>query len=267
MPVRVHVLVDDCAGYNTMGIRAEHGLSFFIETDRTSILFDTGQSASYLHNADLMGVDSLAADLIVLSHGHFDHTGGLPYLIPTHGKMRLVANPQCFERKIDEDGKDVGCPLELGEIRERFDLDLREETSKIAPGIYMLTSLERRYEDPGTVVYHEVEGRREPDPVWDDSSLVVETEKGLLVICGCGHAGIINILHAAAELGDDLYAVMGGLHLIDSPEKRLRRVVDEMKSLRVSAAYPGHCTGLDATCLMKREVGAEKIFAGQVVTI
>jgi len=265
--VTVHVLVDDCAGYNTVGIRAEHGLSLLVETGKTSILFDTGQSGSWLHNAELMGLETLSADLLVLSHGHFDHTAGLPYFIPIHQRMRLVAHPGCFERKLDDDGSDVGCPLGLGEIEERFRLQLVEESGEIAPGVHLLTSLERRYEDPGTVVYHEVDGRREPDPVWEDSSLVVETESGLLVLCGCAHAGIINIIHAAADLGDDLYAIMGGLHLLESPSKRLHRVVSEMKSLGVSAVYPGHCTGVEATCLMKREMGARRIFAGQSITI
>lgn len=211
-----------------------------------------------------MEVDVGSAGTLVISHGHFDHTGGLPDLMRVARKgMRLVAHPGAFERKIDEEGKDVGSPVGVDELGSFFDLHLFTESHRIERDVYLLTGIERKYEDPGTVVFHFVDGIRQPDPVMDDSSLALKTDRGIFIITGCGHAGVMNIVNEAREqLGDDVYGLAGGLHLLEASEGRIFSVIASLRKLGLKKVYPCHCTGQLASFLLTRHFAGRKIYCG-----
>lgn len=269
MNMQISVLSEDCANYNSVGILAEHGLSLLVEHDGRSIIFDTGQSSVFIRNAERMGKDIRSVDYLVLSHAHFDHTAGLPHYVKAkEGRVPLVCHPGVFERKLDVDGTDVGSPLSLAEARESFDVNLVEETTKIDEGIHLLVDVPRVHEDPGTVIYHLRDGEREPDPVSEDSNLVLRTDKGLFVVVGCSHSGVVNIVREAQEAFDEqVYGIAGGFHLIDAGRERLRNVIDCFREMGIEVILPCHCTGLEGTYLMGRELGARKINSGQTVKI
>ncbi len=267
--VGISLLADDCASYNSVGILAEHGLSALVEFGGQRVLFDTGQSWVYARNAKAMKVDLNSVSMLVISHGHYDHTGGLPRFLRIGKENRvLVAHPDAFETKVTKNGRKVGCPIPLEVVARSFRVRLMERTRRIAKGVYFLTGLDRRHEDPGTVVFHLRNGRREPDPVLDDSSLVLKTEKGLVIVCGCAHAGMLNIVNEATELlADDIYALAGGFHLLHASDGRIRALLERLRELKVQKIYPCHCTGLRATFRMQTGLGAEKVGCGDRIRI
>ncbi len=267
--LNVSVLVDDCAGYNSVRILAEHGLSLVVEYGGRRILLDTGQSSVFARNSRRMGVDLGSVSMVAISHGHYDHTGGLPHLLRAHASgKQLVAHPDAFETKVTKDGREVGCPVSLKEVEQGFQVLLLEKTHKIARNAYFLTGLERKHEDPGTVVFHISKGRREPDPVLDDSSLVLKTERGLFIVCGCAHSGLLNIVNEAVDLlGDEIYGLAGGFHLLHASGKRIGSLIARLKELKVEKVYPCHCTGIRATYLMQSGLRAEKVGSGDVIRI
>lgn len=255
--------------YNSIGIVAEHGISLLVKREGHGIIFDTGQSSAFIRNARTMGEDLEDSEYLVLSHGHFDHTGGVPPLMEeVKGGLTVVSHPHVFERKLDDQGNDVGCPVSLDEIRERFDVILTREVKEIVDGVHLLTEVPRTYEDPGTVVFHLRDGKMEPDPVEDDANLVVRTDKGLFIVCGCAHSGILNIVNHAVDFFDDeVYGIAGGLHLLDASRERVEAVIQRFEELGIRRIHPCHCTGIEATYLMMRELGAERISSGQCIEI
>jgi 7,8-dihydropterin-6-yl-methyl-4-(beta-D-ribofuranosyl)aminobenzene 5'-phosphate synthase len=179
-----------------------------------------------------------------------------------------VAHPGAFERKVTEDFREVGCPVSLEEVEKGFRVLLAERTRRIAKDAYFLTGLERKHEDPGTVVFHIKNGKREPDPVLDDSSLVLKTERGLFIVCGCAHSGLLNIVDEAVDLlGDEIYGLAGGFHLVHASGKRIGSLIARLKELKVKKVYPCHCTGIRATYLMQSGLRAEKVGSGDVIRI
>ncbi len=267
--VNISLLADDCAAYNSVGILAEHGLSLLVEYGGRRILLDTGQSSVFARNSKRMGVDLETVSMVAISHGHYDHTGGLPHLLRTQARRKLVvAHPDAFETKITKDGKEVGSPVSLEEVEQRFRVLLLERTRRIARDVYFLTGLERRHEDPGTVVFHIRNGRAEPDPVLDDSSLALKTGRGLFIFCGCAHTGMLNIVNAAIDLfGDEVYGLAGGFHLLHASGRRIGSLIARLRELRVQKVYPCHCTGIRATYLMQSALRAEKVGSGDVIRI
>jgi 7,8-dihydropterin-6-yl-methyl-4-(beta-D-ribofuranosyl)aminobenzene 5'-phosphate synthase len=255
MELKVSTLSENTALHGYIG---EYGLSLFIEAEGKRILFDTGLSFSAYHNAQLMGVDLTKVDCIVLSHGHQDHTGGLAEMLRRIGKeTEVIAHPGVFEPRYTlRDGQAqerfIGMPCAREELENhgaRFTLS--KEPVCIIPDI-MTTG-----EIPMLTEYEKVEGNlhvREgdsylPDKIADDLSLIIKTESGLVVITGCGHRGIVNIINHACKLtgSDNVYAVIGGIHLFRASKERVQNTIVELKNRGVKKLGVSHCTGFHAS--------------------
>lgn len=254
---------------NTTGLRSflgELGLSILIETDEANILFDTGQSISASHNADILGIDLRRVDKIVLSHGHFDHTGGLRHALRRIGKkgIEIIAHPDIwavkYSRREGEEDKYIGIPFHrqtLESLGAHF--NLTTQPVKITDNI-MTTG-----EIPMVTDYEKIEsylqikeGKRfKPDKLRDDQALIINTETGLVVILGCAHRGIINTLYHAQQITGvkTIYAVLGGCHLMDATEERIWLTIAALKELGVQRLGVCHCTGLPASAIMAQEFG------------
>ena len=254
---------------------AEHGFSVLV-TVRTGdrrhrFLFDAGTSPDGVTgNMRRLGVDPGSVEAVVLSHGHYDHTGGLDGLIRTLGRasMPLVLHPQAWRRRrITLPGRE---PRELPTLSRRAlseaGLELLEmpRPSYLFGGCVLVTGEVGRvtgYEAgfPGQQAW--LDGQWRPDPlVLDDQAVVISVkDKGLVVLTGCGHAGIINICrHARALTGGSapLYAALGGFHL-SGPlvEPLIPRVIDDLAALDPRVIVPAHCTGWRAQHAMARRFG------------
>ena len=268
MGLQITTLSENTAGLGSF--LAEWGLSILIETDEANILFDTGQSVSASHNADLLGVNLRRIDKVVLSHGHFDHTGGLKEVLRRIGKeTEIIAHPDIwaakFSRREGEETKYIGIPFHrqtLESLGAHF--KLTREPVRITGDI--MTS----GEIPMTTDYEMIEphlqvkeGKRfKPDKLLDDQALIVTTEPGLVVILGCAHRGIINTLYHAQKLTGvkAIYAVVGGCHLIDATEERVWLTIAALKELGVQRLGACHCTGLAASAIMAQEFGDNFFF-------
>jgi 7,8-dihydropterin-6-yl-methyl-4-(beta-D-ribofuranosyl)aminobenzene 5'-phosphate synthase len=251
---------------------AEHGLCLRVKvqqgTVKHAILFDTGYNdMGVLHNMDLLAVDPNEMEAIVLSHAHMDHTGSLHAILGKISKpIPVVVHPDAFlyPRFLEEkDGSKKRFPRTL--VRSDFEQrNVKIHESKaptpILDGAILVTGEVERttaFEKGMPNALLEKDGRLQPDPMKDDQALVMNLKgKGLVVISGCSHAGIINtVLYAKKLTGiEKVYAVLGGFHLTGSfYEKILAETADQLKDLAPAVVVPMHCTGRKAMELLARE--------------
>jgi len=260
MAVRITTLSENTA---QLGFLAEWGLSILVETESRKVLLDTGMSISAVHNADLLGIDLSAVDTIVLSHGHVDHTGGLRDVLRRAGNVEVVAHPDIWVPKyvvFGEFSRYAGMPFmreELESLGASF--SLTKEPYKISDDI-MTTGeipMTTEYEEIDPVLYVKQNDEFVPDPLLDDRALIIKTDKGLVVVLGCAHRGIINTLYHAREVtGVELiHTVIGGTHLVRATEERVLLTAAALQELGVQRVGVSHCTGLPAAMILARELG------------
>lgn len=228
----------------------EHGLSFCIETERGCVLFDTGQTALVLlHNMALLGKSLNDLDAIVLSHAHNDHTGGLPVILSRRPGLPVYASPDIGRPRFNhKEGRYrfIGLPLPMEALTHLANLRLSAEPAEILPGVWHTGEIIERLEPEGRSLHHFVpqgEGWQ-PDLYCDDISLVLETREGLIVVCGCCHAGLLNTLaHVQRMFQGRIVAVLGGTHLESSEGSALQHVVEVLREYGPLRLYPNHCSG------------------------
>lgn len=229
----------------------EHGVSFRIETDQGCFLFDTGRSESVLwHNLGMMGGCPRDAKALVLSHAHTDHTGALVTILSQKPGLPLYASPDLFRPRFTlQDGnyKPVGLPVTQQELKQLTDLRLSETPTEVLPGMWTSGEIAERPEPEGRSNRHMVliDGGWQPDPYRDDMSLVIETQEGLVVICGCCHAGLLNTLaHVQRTFQRPISAILGGTHLVEADEAHLKRVITVLRdTYGTPRLFLNHCTG------------------------
>jgi 7,8-dihydropterin-6-yl-methyl-4-(beta-D-ribofuranosyl)aminobenzene 5'-phosphate synthase len=268
MSIQITTLSENTvAGVNVV---AEWGLSILIEADGYKILMDTGRSFSAAYNAITLGIDLSQIDKIVFSHGHFDHTGGLLHILKmVKGEVEVIAHPDVWalkyirrsEQAVDYIG--VPFPREAAEtLGASFNLTKEpvwiSENIVTSGEIPMITEYEKI--DPN--LYVKEKGELKPDPLWDDQALFVKSEKGLIIILGCAHRGIINTIRHAQKLTgmESVYAVIGGTHLISASPQRMDLTIAKLLNFGVQRLGVSHCTGLPASAMLAHAFGKAFFF-------
>lgn len=268
MPIQITTLSENTA--SATHLLTEWGLSILIEVNNYKILLDTGQTFSAAYNAIALGIDLSQIDKIVFSHGHFDHTGGLLHILKmVNGEVEIIAHPDIWAAKYgkrpEEKEKDIGVPFPrkaaetLGAI-----FNLTKEPVWISENI--VTSGEipmpTEYEEIDSDLYVKEQGKLKPDPLWDDQALFLKSKRGLVIILGCAHRGIINtIRHAQKITGiEPVYAIIGGTHLLRASPQRLDLTIAELLSSGVQRLGVSHCTGLAASAILAQTFGEAFFF-------
>jgi 7,8-dihydropterin-6-yl-methyl-4-(beta-D-ribofuranosyl)aminobenzene 5'-phosphate synthase len=261
MEIKVTTLSENAAN---IGFLAEWGLSMVVEADGLKVLFDTGAGIAAVHNAQLMGVDLSAVDRIVLSHGHYDHTGGLHDVLTMAGRKEVIAHPAVWGRKYaqleGEPERYVGIPF----IREGLEalgasFILSDQPVKLSANLMTTGEIPMvtDYEAIEAYLYIKEGEERKQDSLPDDLALIIDAEFGLVVILGCAHRGIVNTLRHAQKLtGKELiYAAIGGTHLVHASQERLEKTVAALKEMGVQYLGVSHCTGFASSAYLLREFG------------
>lgn len=202
-----------------------------------------------LHNLAALGAEPEQLEALVISHAHYDHTGGLAGLLERLPSVPLHAHPDLSRerfRKTDTGPKRVGPAMERATLEGHVSLRLCSDPVEVVPGIWTTGEIAPRLEPEGRSRSHIVQkgGGWSADPYRDDLSLVLDTDKGLVVVCGCCHAGLLNTLaRVRGTFGRDPIAVVGGIHLVHADVPALKHVVDELRQYGPPRLCVGHCTG------------------------
>ena len=260
MEIKITTLSENSA--NRGGFISEWGLSILIDTGDLRILMDTGASFSAVHNAQLLNIDLSSIDKIVISHGHYDHTGGIREVLMRAGAKDIIGHPDIFSPKYgkskDEPEHYIGMPF-TPEILESLGANfiLSKEPVNISSNI-MTTGeipLSTAYEEVDSDLFVRQGKEIRQDPLADDLALVINSDFGLVIILGCAHRGIVNTIRQAQHLtGTELvYAVIGGTHLLKASEERLEQTVSDLKGFGIQMLGASHCTGFKAAKRLAQE--------------
>ena len=261
MTTIITVLVDNIAA---TGLKHEHGLSILIEHQGKRILFDNGQNDALFYNAEKLNIPLNGIDIIILSHGHYDHGGNLKTLLSTNPYATFYAHPDCTQRRYSlhphKAPRTISLTQETLEALAAFPEQQKKfitHATEITAGIWLTGQIPRLspVEDTGGPFFLDKE-KNQSDPLNDDMSLWIETKEGLTVICGCCHSGIINTLTHIQKLtaqAKSINYLIGGLHLVNANQKRLHNSLDFLNKQNIKNLYPGHCSGDEAMLLLKRE--------------
>lgn len=261
--VTVTVLVDNEAGD---GLTAEHGLALWIEAAGQRILFDTGQGGALVPNARKLGVALETTDVIILSHGHYDHTDGLPAALDLGPGARVVMHPESlvtrYSIKSSGPARAVGVSAATRAAIERVPAERITWSAQplvVTPNVAVTGTIARRseFEDVDGPFYLD-ERRERPDLIVDDQALWVNTAEGLIVCVGCSHAGLINTLNAVREAAGTsrIRAIIGGFHLLNARGPRLEQTFAALQLMSPELLVPGHCTGRKAVDGLRRAFGS-----------
>ncbi|MDY6865760.1 MAG: MBL fold metallo-hydrolase [Halobacteriota archaeon] len=260
--MRITTLSENTAGKEPKGLLGEYGLSILIETDDHKILFDTGQKIAAVKNAEILGVELGDVEKIVISHGHFDHTGGLKAVLEKTGEIEIVANPDIFQDKYAKRKKSeipIGIPYSKDELEAagaRF--NFRREPTVIGDitvtgEIEQNTSYETIDEDMCVKKNDELV----KDELHDDQALALKTDKGLFVVLGCAHRGMINTIEQAKKITkeDEFYGVIGGTHLIAADSVQMDETIKALREYNLQLLGVSHCTGPKASARLRSAFG------------
>ncbi len=244
--VKITLLVENTT--YRRNLYAEHGLSYYIEINNKRYLFDTGQTGIIVKNSETLGIPLDNLDGVILSHGHYDHTGGLMSVI--NGKVNIYAHPDIFTRRYSfykpDNIHEIGIPYSKDELEKRGAVFHLTKDSFSLGDITVTGEVPREtsYEKIPDNFYKD-KNLTTHDKIMDDLSTFIETKKGIVVLLGCCHAGIVNTLNHISRLTgkNEFYWIIGGTHLIGSDKDRIEKTISDLKKFKFNHISPLHCTG------------------------
>jgi len=276
--MRLTVLVDN----NTLidqYLLGEPAVSYYIENEGKKILFDAGYSDVFLMNANKLGIDLTQLDTIVLSHGHPDHSWGLAHLLRLFSEARasgrivhkpaLIAHPMVFSQRSLKGDPQIGSLLQPVDLAPFFEIQLSREPVHLTERLTFLGEIERRndFEAQESLGELAMDGQNSPDWVLDDTALVYRGDDGLMIITGCSHAGICNIIEQARRLTGEhrVIDIIGGFHMLAPSSKQLEGTIQYLDELEPVQVHACHCTDLQSKVRLAEVVRLKEVGSGLVV--
>jgi 7,8-dihydropterin-6-yl-methyl-4-(beta-D-ribofuranosyl)aminobenzene 5'-phosphate synthase len=265
----VTVLIDNSVANS---LQSEHGLSLWLEFGDKRVLFDTGQTDMILGNAKVLGIHLENTDAIVLSHGHYDHTGGLNTVLDSASHAILYLHPETMKPKYSQKDKStrmIGISASIKEaicgLADHSRVVWTEQPTEIFPGLFVTGRIPRNndFEDTGGNFFTQ-QSCQETDELPDDQAIYFMAEQGLVILLGCAHAGVVNTLDYITKITSqpNVYAIIGGMHLIHANEARIERTIETFQKYEIQKIIPLHCTGLNAKEQLKTAFGGKCSFEG-----
>jgi len=249
----------------------EHGFAAFVETPDFNFLFDTGQGKALVNNALALKKDLSSIKFLYLSHGHYDHTGGLLDLLKIKSPLTIYTHKDAFSKRYWFKGgvkKYIGIPFSKAYLESLgANFVYEKEFREIEKGIYSSGEVERKTDFERIDAEMKVEnenGKLVQDQILDDFSLAIDTSKGLVVILGCAHSGIVNILnHFINKTGrKEIYAVIGGTHLGFATDEQINTTLEVIDKYNIQKLGASHCTGLEVGAKLYNKLKDRFFFAG-----
>jgi 7,8-dihydropterin-6-yl-methyl-4-(beta-D-ribofuranosyl)aminobenzene 5'-phosphate synthase len=246
--LKITVLSENTVG--SLGLAGEWGLSMLVETAGSKLLFDTGERGGLLGNAAFLGVELKSVDALIMSHGHYDHSGGMQSFLRLRGRLPVYVHPDFFTSHYGNPEKPryVGVPFCKEELTSSgAEFIFTREPREIVPGVWLSGEIPRRtdFEEVDSKLFCLEDGNRVPDALHDDMSLYCVIPEGLVIILGCAHAGLVNIIKHAWEVTGvtEVYGIIGGTHLGPAPAAQQEATINFLNSLNLQFMAPNHCTG------------------------
>ena len=256
--MKLYILVEDTI--NDTKFESEHGLSVYFEKDGKKFILDLGQSDIFLKNSKELNIDLTKVDFLCFSHGHYDHTGGFPFF-PMNDKIRIIAHSDCLLPKYDKE-RYIGFPKN----QDNLVMELKDGLMKLADNVYFLGQIigKRKY----WLGEYIKEGVRHKDFLLDDTAIAIIEKDKLIIIAGCAHSDIVNIVKYARELFKaKRIIVIGGFHMLNNSDEEIQETIDELGSLGVVKVFPGHCTGEKAIEKLLDSFKGERIYSGKIIEV
>lgn len=257
--------------------QAEPALSVLVESDDKRVLLDTGYSGAFLANARALGIDLCELDWLVLSHGHFDHTWGLPHLIRYYTEERIrgrrvnpptvLAHPIALEDKISPELGSIGSFFNKETLQRFFPVKLSKEPVWLSDTILYMGEIPEQFSfEQGKIKNKRPgeDGSLIPDDIIDDTSLALLTKEGLVLLTGCAHRGVCSTLARAIELTGEkrVVDILGGFHLLNASETRLKETVLFLQKAGVTRMSPCHCVDQKAKCVLANSFDLRQVGSG-----
>ena len=277
--MKVYTLMQDDKRKNT-AFMTEHGLSLYFEHGGKRILFDTGASDSFIYNATLLGIDLLKVDVCVISHAHATSTGGLRHFLDINEKatvyMKHAARGDFYIKKPFSQEHTRIDPVLFRDYADR--IKLIEYDAEIADGVIAANAEKyRHYPLYSSLMYKKQDGVLVHDDLAHELFVAVKTENGVVVLTGCSHHGVINILKTADEKFGRVSAIAGGFHLNGTrclglrhksePAIEVRAIAKYLSSNRIKHVYTGHCTGDKQLEKLELHARANRLYAGDILEL
>ncbi len=269
MRIKITILVENTTP--VAPLVGEYGFSALVEVDNKKILFDAGSSDAVFKNSEILGIRLDDIDSVVISHGHFDHTGAVVPFLQEYGKNKIYAHSNIFAKRFVPAGnnqfRDIGCVFSKQDIvGTGSEIIFTDGFYEIFPGVFTTGEIPRitEYEDVGGKFLVEVNGSFEEDKIPDDMALVINHPDGLIIISGCAHSGIINTInYSIKKIGrSDVLAFIGGTHLVKASEERIQKTISALESHNIQRCIVSHCTGFYAAARLYNALG-EKVIKGE----
>jgi 7,8-dihydropterin-6-yl-methyl-4-(beta-D-ribofuranosyl)aminobenzene 5'-phosphate synthase len=276
MKARITILCENLVG-RLVG-SGEHGFSAFIETGKSNYLFDTGSGRSIVPNSLALNKDLKSIRKIFLSHGHYDHTGGLSEVLKLKGKVDVHSHPHVFLDRfavLKEEGREIKRFIGIHYKRSYLEslganFVFNTDFTEVEKGLFLTGEVPRQtdFEKPDPRLFSEMDGAMTNDRFLDDQSLILDTDRGIVLILGCAHSGMINIIqHVVNKMGKEkFHAILGGTHLDFLTPEQLEESIKSLKRMEIGKIGVSHCTGMKAAFRLQQEFG-DRFFYGCVGSV
>ncbi|MFH0876336.1 MAG: MBL fold metallo-hydrolase [archaeon] len=256
--MKIIIIVEDTKKENSF--ESEHGLSVYFEINNKKIMFDLSQSSMFLRNAKKLNIGLSDINYLVFSHGHYDHTGGFSSF-PLNKNLKIIAHPDSILPKYAGE-RYIGFPID----KTDSEIDFNDEPVWLTESCIFLGTIPG--ERKASLGYYIKDNMAYDDFLIDDTALVIRDKKKLLIITGCAHSGIINIVKYAKQFfNENKIIIIGGFHMSKFTEKEIKNTIEELKKQGVAKVFPGHCTGDKAIKAIINSIGGEQLYSGKIIEV